>query len=178
MQFLRNPHLDLTTSRIETERCVLIPFSTDGRVDIRELTEEFCKANKNLYVSDFLPTYEQEVIWLQQLEEQIKNKEVFENFILSRERGKLIGCVGLNKPEEHRMNIGLWIREDEHGKGYATEVYRALLDWAREHVRYDILKHSLNPKNIASRKLAEKFGGVLQEEKSERGHDIYHIPLR
>ena len=33
MSFLRNPHLDLTTSRIETDRCVLVPFSTDGRED-------------------------------------------------------------------------------------------------------------------------------------------------
>lgn len=76
------------------------------------------------------------------------------------------------------MNIGLWIREDEHGKGYATEVYRALLDWAREHVDFPYVRHSLNPENIASRKLALKFGGILQEEKSERGHDIYHINLR
>jgi hypothetical protein len=50
MSFLRNIHLDLTTSRIETDRCVLVPYSLDGRVDIRELQEEFCLANKNLWV--------------------------------------------------------------------------------------------------------------------------------
>jgi hypothetical protein len=64
MSFLRNPHLDLTTSRIETDKCVLVPFSLDGRVDIRELQEEFCLANKDLWVSPFLPSYEEEIVWL------------------------------------------------------------------------------------------------------------------
>jgi hypothetical protein len=65
MSFLSNPHLDLTTVRIETPRCVLVPFSLDGVVDIHELTDEFCRANRDLYVSPFLPTYEQELEYLQ-----------------------------------------------------------------------------------------------------------------
>ncbi len=177
MSFLSNPHLDLTTSRIETPRCVLIPFSLDGRVDIYELTEEFCKANKDLYVSLFLPTYEQEFEFIRLQEEAIRNGEVFENFILEKWTNRFIGCVGLNKPEEDHMNIWLWIRVDEHGKWYATEVYTALIDWARENTRYTYLKHSLNTLNEPSRKLALKFGGVLQQEKTDRGHEVYHVPL-
>ncbi|MFZ2255390.1 MAG: hypothetical protein WAW59_04685 [Patescibacteria group bacterium] len=64
MSFLSSPHLDLTTIRIETERCVLVPFTLDGTIDIHELTDEFCRANQDLYVSPFLPTYEQEVEYL------------------------------------------------------------------------------------------------------------------
>ena len=116
MTFLRNSHLDLTTVRIETERCVLMPFSTDGRVDIHELTAEFCKANKNLDVSPFLPTYEQEVEFLQKVMQDIADKKVLELFVLEKDTNRFIGCVGLNRMEEHRMNIGLWIRTDEHGK--------------------------------------------------------------
>lgn len=105
MPFLLNPHLDLTTQIIETPRCVIIPFSTDGRVDIRELAEEFCKANKDFFVSPFLPTYEQELEFVGMQEMAIQNREVFENFILEKDTGRLIGCVGLRSPEEHRMNI-------------------------------------------------------------------------
>lgn len=72
MSFLLNPHLDLTTSRIETERCILIPFSTDGVVDIHELTEEFCKVNKDLSVSPFFPSYEQELDYVIQSIEAMK----------------------------------------------------------------------------------------------------------
>ena len=84
MSFLKNPHLDLTTSRIETARCVLVPFSSDGRVDIHELAEEFCKANKDLYVSRLLPTYEQELEFVRNTEARIEKGEEFENFILDK----------------------------------------------------------------------------------------------
>ncbi len=116
MSFLRNPHLDLMTSRIETDRCVIVPFALDGRVDIRELGEEFCKANKNLYVSPFLPSYEEEVEFVTKMLELIVQGEVFENVILEKDTGRLIGAIALNNPEEPRMNIGLWIRESEQGK--------------------------------------------------------------
>ncbi len=177
MSFLINPHLDLTSQIIETPRCTIVPFSIDGRVDIREQQEEFCKANKDLFVNPFLPNYEQEIEFIEKTERAIKNWETFENFLLEKWSNRLIGCVGLNNPEEHRMNIGLWIRVDEHGKWYATEAYWALLDWAQENVRYAYLKHALDPRNTASRKLALKFGGVLQDEIDEKGSEIYHIPL-
>lgn len=71
MLFLLSPHLDLTTSRIETERCILVPFSTDGRVDIYELQKEFCLANKDLYVALYLPNYDEELEYVRASEEKI-----------------------------------------------------------------------------------------------------------
>ncbi len=71
MSFLRNSHLNLSSSHIETSRCVLVPFSLDGRVDIYELQTQYCKANRNLYVSPNLPTYEEEVDFIRKVEEKI-----------------------------------------------------------------------------------------------------------
>lgn len=71
MSFLKNHYLDLTTSRIETARCVLVPFSLDGRVDIHELRVEFSKANKDLYVAPKIPTYEEELEYVRKAEEKI-----------------------------------------------------------------------------------------------------------
>lgn len=175
--FLRNTHLDLTKEVIETSRCIIVPFSFDVGVDLREFQEEFCKANKDLYVSPFIPIYEEEVDFVRGVSEQIARWETFENFLLEKDTGKLIGAVGLNAPEEHTMNIWLWIRESEHGKWYATESYIALINWAQENTVYKYLKHSTHPDNTASVKLALKFGGVLQSEKTDRWHDTYHIPL-
>ena len=84
MSFLKNPHLDLTLSRIETLRYILLPFSSDGRVDIHELHEQYSQANKELYISPHLPTYEEEVVWLQDMEQKIERRELFENFILEK----------------------------------------------------------------------------------------------
>lgn len=178
MSFLLNPHLDLTQSKIETERCIIVPLSIAGWVDVRELHEEFCRVNKDLYVTPFLPTYEEEIAWLTEVEKHIMNRELFENFIIEKETLRLVGCIWLNRPEETQMNIWLWIREDQQGKWYGTEAYEAMLEWAREHTIYDHLKHSLNPENTWSRKLAEKFSGVLQDARSENGDDWYKIYLR
>ena len=177
MLFLKNPHLPLSTSRLETLRCVLVPFSTDGRVDIHELQEEYCKANKDLYISPHLPTYEEEVAWLTDMEQKIEKRELFENFILERSSDRLLWCGGLRILESSELNIGIWIREDEHGKGYASEVYEALISWAREHTTYSYLVHSVHPSNEASHKLARKFGWVLQDQKNEREYDIYNLHL-
>ena len=72
MSFLRNPHLDLTSIRIETPRCVLVPFSLDGRVDIREFTDEFCRANRDYRVAPVLPTYEEEYVYLNDVISQME----------------------------------------------------------------------------------------------------------
>jgi ribosomal-protein-alanine N-acetyltransferase len=177
MTFLSNPHLDLTKQIIETPRCILVPFSLDGRVDIRELATEFCKANKDLFIGPYLPNYEQEIAYVKEVIQDIETRKTFETFILERWTNQLIGCVGLNRPEEHRMNIWLWIRVDEHGKWYATEAYIGLISWAKENTKYSQLKHTLDPRNIASRKLALKFGGILQDETNEKWDEIYHIPI-
>ena len=177
MSFPINSHIDLTTSRIETTRCVLVPFSLDGRMDVQELTEEFCKANKDLFVSPFLPNYEQELDYIKSSESKIEKWQEFENFVFDKYTMRFIGCGGIRILETGEPNIGIWIRVDEHSKWYATEVYMALIDWARTNVRYRHLRHALDPRNTASRKLAIKFGGILQQETNERGDEIYHIPF-
>jgi hypothetical protein len=55
--------------------------------------------------------------------------------------------------------------------------YDALIAWAKKNLAHDYLIHSLNPANTGSRKLAKRFGGILQDGKTELGHDIYHIPI-
>jgi hypothetical protein len=71
MFLLKNKNLEMSKSHLETERCVFLPFSIDGRVDIHELQEEFCRSNKNLYVSQYLPNYEEEFIYVKNAEEKI-----------------------------------------------------------------------------------------------------------
>lgn len=177
MPLLSNPHLDLTTSRIETERCLLVPVSLDAGVDIEELTSLFAKVNKNLWVAPHIPSFKEEENWVRDTATLIARGQEFENFILGKDTRRLIGCAGLRILESGELNIGIWIREEEQGKGYASEVYRTLIDWARVHTDFPYLIHSIAPENAASRWLVEKFGGVLQKEKNKRGFDIYHISL-
>jgi len=66
-----------------------VPFSTDGRVDIRELQEEYCRANKTFLVRTFI-TYEQELEFVRLSEESIARGEEFQNFILEKPTNKFL----------------------------------------------------------------------------------------
>ncbi len=177
MFFLKNPHLDLTKESIETTRCLLLPFSKKSWEFIEKVREEFLLANRNLWISPFTPTFEEEARFFDDMIEKIENREVFECYIFDKLTKEFLGCAWLNSPEEKRMNIGIWIKPDKQGKWYGTEVYEALICWAREHTVYSYLKHSNNPENRASAELAKRFWGILQDEKTENNNDIYHIPF-
>lgn len=56
------------------------------------------------------------------------------NFTL-RERagGAFLGLLGLHNARTAEPELGLWIREDAHGRGYGREAVRALAEWASGH---------------------------------------------
>lgn len=85
-------------------------------MSIEELRDEFCLANQDHFVSQFLPTYEEERVYVAKMVEQIRAGELFENCVFDKKTMRFIGCAGLNRPEPNTMNIGIWIRRDEHGK--------------------------------------------------------------
>jgi RimJ/RimL family protein N-acetyltransferase len=63
------------------------------------------------------------------------------------------------------------------GRGYATEVYIALIDWAAVHTTHTFVSHSVHSENIPSISLAQRFHGIIQSEVSSGGFSIYHIPI-
>lgn len=91
MLLLKNPYLDLIHQYIETERCVIVPFSTDGIVDIKDHNREFNLANKNLWISKNLRDMGDEMEFIKTRMISMGNNEVFENFVLQKESGELIG---------------------------------------------------------------------------------------
>jgi hypothetical protein len=90
MYWLKNPHLDILSTRIHTPRCTLSPYTLDGTLDIQLFATEFCKANKNLYVSPYLPTYEEEYIFIQENVEKMKNRECIECTIYDTDTATMI----------------------------------------------------------------------------------------
>lgn len=177
MLLLKNPYLDLIHQYIETERCVIVPFSTDGIVDIKDHNREFNLANKNLWISKNLRDMDDEMAFVKTRMISMGNNEVFENFVLQKESGELIGWIGLNTPEEDSVRIVLWVRDSEEWRGYGTEVYEAMLDWVRTNTDYKFLIHTVHMQNERSGRLALKYGGILQKRKTDEGHLVFHIPL-
>jgi RimJ/RimL family protein N-acetyltransferase len=76
------------------------------------------------------------------------------------ENGEHVGCCGLRPYDEPRGNLelGVHIRSQHWGHGYATEAARAVMAHAFESLRVRGLFAGHNPKNEASRHILKKLG--------------------
>lgn len=93
MFWLKDPHLDLTKESIETARCILLPFSKQSGAFIKEVREEFLLANRNLWISPFTPTFEEEARFFEEMIEKIENREIFECYIFDKITKEFLGCT-------------------------------------------------------------------------------------
>jgi RimJ/RimL family protein N-acetyltransferase len=72
---------------------------------------------------------------------------------------RIIGSVGFHAPPgpDGRVEIGYRVEPANRRQGVATEVVRAMFDWAHEH-GVDRYRASVAPDNVASLAVIRKFG--------------------
>ena len=164
---------------LNTKRCYLEELSLE---DLDELYEIYEAPGMTAYVE---PLYDREK------EEEyerayIKNMYGFFGYgmwlVREKETDKLIGRAGLENHEydgEWELEIGYLIAVPYQRQGYAYEVCRAVIEYAREYLEYDSINCRIEPDNKASVTLAKKLGfqriGTLEED----GHcyDRYRLTL-
>lgn len=112
LPFLKNPSLNLNTLTIDTSRCILQVFHIG--IDFELLTRDFCEANKDLFVSQFLPSVDEEKIFIQETILKRNLGEAIEFFIYEKKTGAIVGCCGINALNTKEPNIGLWIKTSMH----------------------------------------------------------------
>lgn len=174
--FLKNPNLNVLDIVIDTPRCTLKVFHMEW-VDFNKLTHDFCAANKDLYVSQYLPNVDEEKVFIQEVIEKIDHWEAIEFFIYDKKSGDIIGCCGINSLHTEEPNIGLWIVPEFHWQWLWSEMYEALIEWIKINTYFTFIKHCCHPENTPSIWLVNKFQWELQSEKNERGHLKYYIKL-
>lgn len=81
------------------------------------------------------------------------------------------GFMLRGQPLDHgTVEIGMWVREDEAGRGLGTRVLRALVDWADADWPIHKLTWQCDSRNLASARVAEKCGFQLEGRLRE------HVP--
>ncbi len=90
--------------------------------------------------------------------------------------GKLIGEIGImdakrdmDPPFGEDRELGWALLPEAHGKGYASEALQAALDWEARVLGAPCVVAMIDPDNVASIKLAEKFGFVERARTTYRG---------
>lgn len=108
-----------------------------------------------------------------------ESKNTDYHFVLRcKETHTFIGLIGVHRVHTTTPELGLWIREDHHGQGYAKEALFEVFRWASQKIQPEYFLYPVAIDNHASRKLAEFLGGVVTGKKNEKKYQavIYHIP--
>ena len=82
----------------------------------------------------------------------------FQLTIVIKESNELIGDVGLHFLENEVVELGVTIAKKNHGKGYATEALKAVIEYLFNKVDKQKIKASVDPRNLASIAMIEKLG--------------------
>ena len=96
------------------------------------------------------------------------------------ETGEVVGDCGLVWQEvetRREVEIGYHMRRDLWEQGFATEAARAARDHGFDHFGYRRLISLIQPRNVASRRVAQKNGLTIEREIlwADLPHLVYHI---
>lgn len=151
----------------ETDRCLIRELSLS---DLPALYELYDKPGMTDYVE---PLYDYETE-LEYQKAYIENMYGFYEYgmwlVFSKETGKLIGRAGLEHDE-----LGYMIAPELQNLGYATEVCRFIIDYARENTDFEELYCRIDERNEASVRLAKKLGFTNSGHVDEDIHASIYI---
>lgn len=149
---------------LETDRCVVRELCLD---DLNGLFELYADEGIDEFTETLYP-YEEEKEYQRAY---INNMYRFYGYgmwlVFSKETGKLIGRAGLEHREiyeQTELELGYLIGRPYQGKGYATEVCRAILDYAKENTSFKQINCVVQKGNEASIHMAQKLGFEYQED--------------
>lgn len=157
----------------ETDRCLIRELSL---ADLPALYELYDKPGMTDFVE---PLYDYETE-LEYQKAYIENMYDFYEYgmwlVFSKETGKLIGRAGLEHNE-----MGYMIAPEFQNLGYATEVCRFIIDYARENTDFEELYCRIDERNVASVRLAKRLGfvrnGQIGNERNTGGLDRYVLSI-
>lgn len=95
--------------------------------------------------------------------------------ILRRTDGVVIGWGGLYEDPFDRgwgLEVGYWFARSAWGRGYASELVNACLDFAREH-GVDLVSAFARPENVASCRVLEKAGFHKERYVESMARNLY-----
>lgn len=149
---------------LETERCVIRELTLD---DLDALFALYGDGEIDKYTDSLYPYEEEKEFQRAYIENMYRYFGYGLWLVFSKETGELIGRAGLEHREYHEeieLELGYIIGTKYQGQGYATEVCKAILDYAKENTGFERINALIEEGNIASEKLSKKLGFVHVED--------------
>ena len=162
-----------------------------SRTCVREITLSDLDELYELYEGDGITDYT-EPLFVREKEEEYTKSYISYMYryygygmwvVCDRVSGKLLGRAGIehhdgeNGEDEVLMELGYMIRKEYQSKGYATEVCKAILEYACEELQMNQLHCFIHPKNYASIRVAEKLGFLKCDSADGRREVMLHYSI-
>ncbi len=104
-------------------------------------------------------TVEQAAAWCEKAVQGFKEQKEFLFIAKDKENGSPVGCISLHCKEEPDMGeIGYWVAESFQGKGVASEILKAMIDFGFLDRKLLRLTATAALENFASLRVLEKQG--------------------
>ena len=166
------------TTILETKRLILRHQVIE---DLDDLWALYCNPNITKYIPDAPRSREEakeELEW--HMHGHPKNPELGLWATIHKETGKFIGRCGLlpwTIDGQNEVEVAYSLAQDYWGQGLATEAAKGILDLGFEKINLERLICLIDPKNVASQRVAEKIGMTFDKEgRDEMGtFQIYSI---
>lgn len=98
--------------------------------------------------------------------------------IRDKANGQLVGSCDLDSEELGEVELGYCLAKAYWGKGLATEVAQAVVRFAFEDLKLERLVAVVVPENIASWKLLERIGFMIERKAHHYGWDVVYYGIR
>ncbi len=158
---------------LETERCVVRELSLE---DLDGLFELYADDGMDAYTEPLYPYEEEKEFHRAYIENMYRYFGYGMWLVFEKETGELIGRAGLEHREYNdvvELELGYLIGKKYQGKGYATEVCRAIIDYAKENAGFERINTVIQDGNDISIALSKKLG-FKQRESYEMDGKIMH----
>lgn len=101
------------------------------------------------------------------------------SFVIRRlDNRECLGMASLEDADSVSPELGLWLKESTHGKGFGREVVAALVDWGHRTLGKASFIYPVAIQNVASRRIAENLHGEIIGKRTNPKYEsiVYRIP--
>ena len=153
--------MNLLDVNIETNRLLLVPINRKYAEDIfRTFTAVITGYMYPRPATDISETLE----FIDSALKGLENGTNLQLVIVDKSSMEFLGCAGLHKVGQIDPELGIWIKKSSHGNGYGHEAITAVIGWARAHIQFEHLRYPVDKRNVPSRRIPERNGGVIRRE--------------
>lgn len=150
--------MNIQNLSIETDRLLLLPTTQQHAQDI---FVNFDIETTKYMVPVPSKTIQDTISWIDSVLEKRKNQEEIQMTIFDKNTWEFIWNAWLHKIQTSNPELGIWIKKSSYGHKFGQEAIWVLIDRANKNLEFEYLFYPVDKDNIPSRKVAEKFWGII-----------------